>query len=229
MKSAIIVFPGTNRERDMAIALEKASGTAPFMVWHKDSEIPDVDLIVVPGGFSFGDYLRAGAMAAHSPVLRSLKEKAAKGTPVMGVCNGFQVLTETGLLPGVLMRNAGLKFICRNVGLRVETSRSLFTGGYEDGQVLSIPVAHNDGNYFADSETLDRIEQNGQVAFRYVDETGETSAAGNPNGSARNIAGVFNKDKTVLGFMPHPENAIDPAVGNTDGRGLFDGLVRALS
>ncbi|WP_028465330.1 phosphoribosylformylglycinamidine synthase subunit PurQ [Nisaea denitrificans] len=229
MKSAIIVFPGTNRERDMAIALEQASGKAPLMVWHKDSEIPDVDLIVVPGGFSYGDYLRAGAMAAHSPVLRSLKEKAAKGTPVMGVCNGFQVLTETGLLPGVLMRNAGLKFICRNVGLKVETSQSLFTGGYEDGQILSIPVAHNDGNYFAGNETLDRIEQNGQVAFRYVDENGETSAAGNPNGSARNIAGVFNKDKTVLGFMPHPENAIDPAVGNTDGRGLFDGLVRALS
>ncbi|WP_193171053.1 phosphoribosylformylglycinamidine synthase subunit PurQ [Nisaea nitritireducens] len=229
MKSAIIVFPGTNRERDMAIALEKASGTAPLMVWHKDSEIPDVDLIVVPGGFSYGDYLRAGAMAAHSPVLRSLKEKASKGTPVMGVCNGFQVLTETGLLPGVLMRNAGLKFICRNVGLKVETSQSLFTGGYEDGQVLSIPVAHNDGNYFADNETLDRIEQNGQVAFRYVDEDGAMTEAGNPNGSARNIAGVFNKEKTVLGFMPHPENAIDPAVGGTDGRGLFDGLVRALS
>ncbi len=213
----------------MAIALEKASGTAPLMVWHKDSEIPDVDLIVVPGGFSYGDYLRAGAMAAHSPVLRSLKEKASKGTPVMGVCNGFQVLTETGLLPGVLMRNAGLKFICRNVGLKVETSQSLFTGGYEDGQVLSIPVAHNDGNYFADNETLDRIEQNGQVAFRYVDEDGAMTEAGNPNGSARNIAGVFNKEKTVLGFMPHPENAIDPAVGGTDGRGLFDGLVRALS
>lgn len=229
MKSAIIVFPGTNRERDMAIALEQASGTAPLMVWHKDSEIPDVDLIVVPGGFSYGDYLRAGAMAAHSPVLRSLKEKAGKGTPVMGVCNGFQVLTETGLLPGVLMRNAGLKFICRNVGLKVETSQSLFTGGYEDGQVLSIPVAHNDGNYFADNETLDRIEQNGQVAFRYVDENGAITEAGNPNGSARNIAGVFNKEKTVLGFMPHPENAIDPAVGGTDGRGLFDGLVRALS
>ena len=173
MKSAIIVFPGTNRERDMAIALEKASGTAPFMVWHKDSEIPDVDLIVVPGGFSYGDYLRAGAMAAHSPVLRSLKEKANKGTPVMGVCNGFQVLTETGLLPGVLMRNAGLKFICRNVGLKVETSQSLFTGGYEDGQVLSIPVAHNDGNYFADNETLDRIEQNGQVAFRFGTAQGQ--------------------------------------------------------
>lgn len=213
----------------MAIALEQASGTAPLMVWHKDSEIPDVDLIVVPGGFSYGDYLRAGAMAAHSPVLRSLKEKAGKGTPVMGVCNGFQVLTETGLLPGVLMRNAGLKFICRNVGLKVETSQSLFTGGYEDGQVLSIPVAHNDGNYFADNETLDRIEQNGQVAFRYVDENGAITEAGNPNGSARNIAGVFNKEKTVLGFMPHPENAIDPAVGGTDGRGLFDGLVRALS
>ncbi|WP_193181550.1 phosphoribosylformylglycinamidine synthase subunit PurQ [Nisaea sediminum] len=229
MKSAIIVFPGTNRERDMAVALQQASGKAPHMVWHRDTDIPDVDLIVVPGGFSYGDYLRAGAIAAHSPVLRSLKEKADKGVPVMGVCNGFQVLTETGLLPGVLMRNAGLKFICRNVGMRVETSQSLFTGGYEDGQVLSIPVAHHDGNYFADERTLDEIEQNGQVAFRYVDENGEMNAAGNPNGSARSIAGVFNKEKTVLGFMPHPENAIDSAVGGTDGRGLFDGLVRALS
>ncbi len=213
----------------MAVALEQASGKAPHMVWHRDTDIPDVDLIVVPGGFSYGDYLRAGAIAAHSPVLRSLKEKADKGVPVMGVCNGFQVLTETGLLPGVLMRNAGLKFICRNVGMRVETSQSLFTGGYDDGQVLSIPVAHHDGNYFADERTLDEVEQNGQVAFRYVDENGEMSAAGNPNGSARNIAGVFNREKTVLGFMPHPENAIDSAVGGTDGRGLFDGLVRALS
>ncbi len=213
----------------MAVALQQASGKAPHMVWHRDTDIPDVDLIVVPGGFSYGDYLRAGAIAAHSPVLRSLKEKADKGVPVMGVCNGFQVLTETGLLPGVLMRNAGLKFICRNVGMRVETSQSLFTGGYEDGQVLSIPVAHHDGNYFADERTLDEIEQNGQVAFRYVDENGEMNAAGNPNGSARSIAGVFNKEKTVLGFMPHPENAIDSAVGGTDGRGLFDGLVRALS
>ncbi|UUX49694.1 phosphoribosylformylglycinamidine synthase subunit PurQ [Nisaea acidiphila] len=229
MKSAIIVFPGTNRERDMAVALEQASGKAPHMVWHRDSDIPDVDLIVVPGGFSYGDYLRAGAIAAHSPVLRNLKEKADKGVPVMGVCNGFQVLTETGLLPGVLMRNAGLKFICKNVGMRVETSQSLFTGGYEDGQVLSIPVAHHDGNYFADEKILDEIEQNGQVAFRYVDENGQTTAGGNPNGSIRNIAGVFNKAKTVLGFMPHPENAIDSAVGGTDGRGLFDGLVRALS
>jgi len=213
----------------MAIALRQASGNEPHMVWHRDTEIPDVDLIVVPGGFSYGDYLRAGAMAAHSPILRDLKAKADKGVAVMGVCNGFQVLTETGLLPGVLMRNAGLRFICRNVGLRVETSQSIFTGGYEDGQVLSIPVAHNDGNYYADEKTLDEIEQNGQVAFRYVDEDGETTEAGNPNGSARNIAGVFNKAKTVIGFMPHPENAIDSAVGGTDGRGLFDGLVRALS
>lgn len=213
----------------MAVALKQASGQAPHMVWHRDSGIPDVDLIVVPGGFSYGDYLRAGAMAAHSPVLKDLKEKAEKGVPVMGVCNGFQVLTETGLLPGVLMRNAGLKFICRNVGLRVETSQSLFTGGYEDGQVLSIPVAHNDGNYYADDATLDSLEQNGQVAFRYVDEDGETSDCGNPNGSARSIAGVFNREKTVLGFMPHPENAVDSAVGGTDGRSLFDGLARALS
>lgn len=229
MKSAVIVFPASNCDRDAETALRDITGRAPHMVWHAEGSFPEVDLILLPGGFSYGDYLRAGAIAAHSPVLKSLKEKADKGVPVMGVCNGFQVLTETGLLPGVLMRNAGLKFICRNVGLKVETSQSLFTGGYEDGQVLSIPVAHHDGNYFADEKTLDEIEQNGQVAFRYVDENGEMNAAGNPNGSARNIAGVFNKAKTVIGFMPHPENAIDSAVGGTDGRGLFDGLVRALS
>ncbi|MBT5267169.1 MAG: phosphoribosylformylglycinamidine synthase subunit PurQ [Rhodospirillaceae bacterium] len=229
MRSAVIVFPGSNRDRDMRLALRRATGHEPHMIWHKDTELPELDLIVVPGGFSYGDYLRAGAMAARSPVMRTVVERANAGTPVMGVCNGFQVLTEIGLLPGALMRNANLKFICRNVGLRVETSQSLFTSGYDAGQVLSIPVAHHDGNYFADEATLDRLEGENRVAFRYVDDAGETSAAGNPNGSARNIAGVYNETGTVLGFMPHPENAVDPELGGTDGMALFDGLTRALS
>ncbi|MDF1793108.1 MAG: phosphoribosylformylglycinamidine synthase subunit PurQ [Thalassobaculaceae bacterium] len=220
MKSAIIVFPGSNRDRDMVMALRQASGNDPAMIWHKETEIPDVDLIVVPGGFSYGDYLRAGAMGALSPAMRTVKERANRGVPVLGVCNGFQILTETGLLPGVLMRNAGLKFVCKTVQLKVETSQSLFTSGYSDGQVISVPVAHNDGNYFADPATLDRIEDRGQVAFRYEGT--------NPNGSQRDIAGIYNDTKTVLGLMPHPENAIEALHGGTDGRGLFDGLVKAL-
>lgn len=220
MKSAIIVFPGSNRDRDMVMALRQASGTDPAMIWHKDTEIPDVDLIVVPGGFSYGDYLRAGAMGAQSPAMRTVKERADKGVPVLGVCNGFQILTEAGMLPGALMRNAGLKFVCKTVQLKVETSQSLFTSGYSDGQVISVPVAHNDGNYFADPKTLDRIEDRGQVAFRYE--------GANPNGSQRDIAGIYNDTKTVLGLMPHPENAIEALHGGTDGRGLFDGLVRSL-
>ena len=220
MKSAIIVFPGSNRDRDMVMALRQASGTDPAMIWHKDTEIPDVDLIVVPGGFSYGDYLRAGAMGAQSPAMRTVKERADKGVPVLGVCNGFQILTEAGMLPGALMRNAGLKFVCKTVQLKVETSQSLFTSGYSDGQVISVPIAHNDGNYFADPETLDRIEDRGQVAFRYE--------GANPNGSQRDIAGIYNDTKTVLGLMPHPENAIEALHGGTDGRGLFDGLVRSL-
>jgi phosphoribosylformylglycinamidine synthase len=229
VKSAIVVFPGTNREQDAATALEAASGEKPIMVWHRDTEIPAVDLIVVPGGFSYGDYLRAGAMAAHSPILKTVVERARKGTPVLGICNGFQILAETGLLPGVLMRNAGLKFVCRKVNLKVETAQSLFTAGYEAGQVISIPVAHNDGNYFADEATLDHLEDNGQVAFRYVAPSGACEPQSNPNGSARSIAGVFNETKTVLGLMPHPENAIDPLHGGTDGRPFFSGLVEALS
>lgn len=199
------------------------------MIWHKETEIPDVDLIVVPGGFSHGDYLRSGAMAARAPVMDTVVERAKKGVPVMGVCNGFQVLTEAGLLPGALMRNAGLKFICKNISLRVETSDTKFTGGYKSGQVLSIPVAHNDGNYFADAATLDRLEGDGLVAFRYVDENGEANAVGNDNGSQRNIAGILNSERNVLGLMPHPENAVDPTLGGTDGKALFDGIVRALS
>jgi phosphoribosylformylglycinamidine synthase len=220
MNSAIVVFPGSNREQDARAALLQATGREPVLVWHRDTEIPAVDLILIPGGFSYGDYLRCGAMAAHSPVMREVTGRAKKGVAVLGVCNGFQVLVEAGLLPGALLRNADLKFVCRNVTLKVENSQTLFTSGYEAGQTLSVPVAHGEGNYFADAATLDRLEERGQVAFRYV---------GNPNGSARDIAGVFNETKNVLGMMPHPENAIDPLQGSTDGSPLFSGLAQALS
>jgi phosphoribosylformylglycinamidine synthase len=229
MQAAIVVFPGSNREIDAAKALESAMGKPPVLVWHRDSELPKADLIVVPGGFSYGDYLRCGAIAAHSPVLREVKARAKAGTAVLGICNGFQILTEAGLLPGVLLRNAGLGFVCRNIGLKVETSQSLFTSAYATGQTLSIPVAHHDGNYFADEETLDRLEDKGQVAFRYCEIAGSESAQANPNGSARNIAGIFNDTKNVLGLMPHPENAVEPLQGSTDGKALFTGIVEALS
>ena len=229
MKSAIIVFPGSNRERDMALALQAASGQTPLIVWHKQDTLPAVDLIVLPGGFSHGDYLRAGAMAARAPIMAAVIAKANAGTPVLGVCNGFQILTECGLLPGALMRNAGLKFICRHVDLSVEHDNSMFTRSYANGQHLRIPAAHNDGNYFADEATLDRLEGNGQIAFRYADPSGTVSAAGNINGSQRNIAGVLNPQGNILGFMPHPENAVDPRLGGTDGAALFSGLVEALA
>jgi phosphoribosylformylglycinamidine synthase len=228
LQAAIIVFPGSNREQDVRDALAASTGGEPLLAWHGDAELPRADLIVVPGGFSYGDYLRCGAIAAHSPAMRTVRERAAKGVPVLGICNGFQILTEAGLLPGALLRNASLTFVCRNVGLRVESSQSLFTAGYSQGQRLSVPVAHHDGNYFADPATLDRLEERGQIAFRYCPLPGETGS-GNPNGSARDIAGIFNESKTVLGLMPHPENAIDPLQGSTDGKALFDGLVQALS
>lgn len=229
MKAAIVVFPGSNRERDAEAALTQVMGKKPIMVWHRDTELPDVDLVLVPGGFSYGDYLRCGAIAAHSPVLREVKARAEKGMAVIGICNGFQIITEAGLLPGILLRNASLKFVCRNVGLKVETSQSLFTSRYEQGQVLSIPVAHHDGNYFADERTLDELEANGQVAFRYCGPNGELGNGANPNGSARNIAGIFNRTKNVLGMMPHPENAIESLQGSTDGKALFQSMVEALS
>ncbi|HSK41584.1 MAG TPA: phosphoribosylformylglycinamidine synthase subunit PurQ, partial [Arenibaculum sp.] len=198
MKAAVIVFPGSNCDRDLSVALERAMGAKPHMVWHRDTEMPDVDLIAVPGGFSYGDYLRSGAMAAHSPIMREVVARARKGVRVLGVCNGFQILTEARLLPGALMRNAGLKYVCRTVGLRVERTDSAFTAGYEPGQVIGIPVAHHDGNFFAYPDTLERIEQQGQVAFRYVDPAGEPTLDANPNGSSRNIAGIFNETRTVL-------------------------------
>jgi phosphoribosylformylglycinamidine synthase I len=218
MKSAVIVFPGLNRDRDMIAALTKISGTAPATVWHQDADIPDVDLIVIPGGFSYGDYLRCGAIAARSPIMDRVRERAARGVKVLGVCNGFQILLEAGLLPGALMRNTSLKFVCREVKLEVTNADTAFTRGYQQGQIFRCPVAHHDGNYFAESETLNRMEGGGQVAFRYAEGT-------NPNGSINDIAGIFNAQKNVLGLMPHPENLIEAAHGGDDGRALFSGLL----
>ena len=221
MKTAVIVFPGSNCDRDMAVALEAVTGKAPAMVWHRESELPDgVDFIALPGGFSYGDYLRSGAMAANSPIMREIVRAADKGVPVLGVCNGFQVLAEARLLPGALMRNASQHFICRTVSLKVENAQSLFTQAYESGQEIRIPVAHHDGNYFADEDTLDRLEDEGRVAFRYAE---------NCNGSRRDIAGVLNKAGNVLGMMPHPERAVDAAHGGTDGLALFAGAMKALA
>jgi phosphoribosylformylglycinamidine synthase subunit PurQ / glutaminase len=220
MKSAVIVFPGSNCDRDMAVAIEQISGSAPHMVWHRESELPQgVDLIALPGGFSYGDYLRSGAMASRSPVMAAVARAAERGAYVLGVCNGFQVLTESGLLPGALMRNAGIHFVCRDVALTVENDTSAFTRGYAKGERLTIPVAHHDGNYFADAATLDRIEGEGRVAFRYAESV---------NGSSRDIAGVLSENGRVLGMMPHPERAIEAAHGNEDGRRLFSGLVEGL-
>jgi phosphoribosylformylglycinamidine synthase I len=219
-RSAVITFPGSNCDRDMAVALEQVSGTAPFRVWHGDAELPDrLDFIALPGGFSYGDYLRSGAIAARSPVMAAVIDAAARGVPVLGVCNGFQVLTEAGLLPGALMRNAGIRFVCREVPLVVENAQSLFTAGYSQGETIAIPVAHHDGNFFADDATLDRIEGEGRVAFRYAEAV---------NGSVRGIAGVLNDAGNVLGMMPHPERAIEAAHGGTDGRALFESAVKGL-
>ncbi|HEU4810034.1 MAG TPA: phosphoribosylformylglycinamidine synthase subunit PurQ [Sphingomicrobium sp.] len=221
MKTAVIVFPGSNCDRDLAVALEQVTGRAPAMVWHKESELPDgVDFVGIPGGFSYGDYLRSGAMAARSPIVRAVVDAANRGVPVLGVCNGFQILTETGLLPGALMRNAGLNFVSRPVALTVENSQSLFTSGYDSGETIRMPVAHHDGNFQADDATLDRLEGSGRVAFRYAEQV---------NGSARRIAGILNDAGNVLGMMPHPERAVEPAHGCSDGRRLFEGLLETVS
>ena len=229
MKSAVIVFPGSNRDRDIMDALKWVTGTEPTAVWYTDSEIPPVDLIVVPGGFSYGDYLRSGAIAARAPVMDDLVAKASSGTPVLGVCNGFQILTEMGLLPGALMRNADLHFVCKEVNLRVDNADTTFTRNYEAGQVIRCPVAHHDGNYFADADTLDRLEGENRVVFRYCDADGALTSAANPNGSQRNIAGILNAAGNVLGMMPHPENLVLPHQGGTDGRGLFSSVVDAVA
>jgi phosphoribosylformylglycinamidine synthase len=229
VKAAVIVFPGSNCDRDMKVALAQSMGEDPLMVWHKETALPDVDLIVVPGGFSFGDYLRCGAMAAKSPIMQSVVKQARGGTPTLGICNGFQVLTETGLLPGVLMQNAGLKFICKDVLLRVENTETVFTRQYTDGQIIRIPIAHNEGNYFTDPDTLKALKDQNRIAFRYCDDTGKTDASSNPNGSIDNIAGVLNEKGNVLGMMPHPERLADPLLGGLDGRPMFDGLIEALA
>jgi phosphoribosylformylglycinamidine synthase len=228
MKASVIVFPGSNCDRDVAVALENATGKPPTMVWHAEAQIPDSDLIVLPGGFAYGDYLRCGAMAAQSPVMKDVVRKADAGTPVLGICNGFQVLTEAGLLPGVLMRNASLLYVCRDVHLRVERTDTVYTNRYEGGQVVRIPIGHHDGNYYADQATLDRLEGENRVAFRYCGPEGETGPAANPNGSARDIAGIYNERGNVLGMMPHPERLAEAVHGGTDGKGVFDSLVEAL-
>jgi phosphoribosylformylglycinamidine synthase I len=222
MKSAVVVFPGSNCDRDAATALEQLSGQKTYMAWHQDTALPDVDLIVLPGGFAYGDYLRCGAMAAQSPIMRDVKKKAEEGTAVLGICNGFQVLTETGLLPGAFLRNADLKFVNRPVTLEVEETQSVFTRRFNKGERVVFPVANGEGNYFADEDTLNRLEQEGRVAFRYA-------ADDNPNGSVRNIAGILNEKRNVLGLMPHPERVCDPLLGGTDGVALFKSLIETLS
>ncbi|MBX2829701.1 MAG: phosphoribosylformylglycinamidine synthase subunit PurQ [Rhodospirillales bacterium] len=229
MKSAVILFPGINRENDAIAALEQATGTKPTVVWHGETDLPKVDIIMVPGGFSYGDYLRCGAMAAKSPIMRAVADRAAQGATILGVCNGFQILTEAGLLPGALMRNASLKFICKNTHLRIENTSTRFTNQYGKGDVVDYPVAHHDGNYFADEDTLNRLEGEGRVVLRYCDVNGNVDPATNLNGSQRNIAGIINEAGNVLGMMPHPENAIDPLHGGIDGRGLFKSMVEAVS
>jgi phosphoribosylformylglycinamidine synthase len=222
MKSAVIVFPASNCDRDAQVALKQMTGKDPHMVWHQDSELPDVDLVVLPGGFSYGDYLRCGAMASQSAIMQAVKTHADKGGATIGICNGFQVLCESGLLPGALMRNADLHFVCRPVSLEVQETQSVFTRKYAKGQTVTFPVAHGEGNYYADEETLNRLENENRVVFRYA-------GGDNPNGSARNIAGILNEKRNVLGLMPHPERVVDPQLnGGTDGRGVFESLIESL-
>ena len=227
MKAGIVLFPGINRERDMAIALERTSGHAPRMVWHTETDLAGLDLLVLPGGFSYGDYLRCGAMAAQSPVMRAVRDHAARGGYVLGVCNGFQILTEAGLLPGALLRNAGLRFISADCHLRVERADTVFATRYQRGAVFRAPMAHGDGNYFADEETLDRLEDEGLVGFRYATPAGKVLPEANRNGSARNIAGIYAPNLRVLGLMPHPEDLVDPLMGGEDGKPLFESLAAA--
>jgi phosphoribosylformylglycinamidine synthase subunit PurQ / glutaminase len=229
LRASVIVFPGTNRERDIAEAVSRVSGRACTMVWHGDTALPASDLIVLPGGFSYGDYLRTGAMAAHSPIMREVIAKAKAGVAVLGVCNGFQMLCETGLLPGVLMRNASLKFVCRDVHLRVENHQTLYTSRYAKGAVAKVVVAHGDGNYFADKATLDTLEGESRVVFRYCDAAGKLDDGANPNGSQRHIAGIMDAKGRILGMMPHPENACEAALGSTDGLKMFESIVAGLA
>ena len=225
LRASVIVFPGSNCDRDVKTAIERVTGFAPKMVWHGDASVPSSDVIVLPGGFSYGDYLRCGAMAAHSPIMKDVVAKANAGTPVIGICNGFQILCESGLLPGALMRNASLNFICRDVFLKVENDQTFFTKCYRKGEVIKVPIAHGEGNYFADDETLDRLESEGRVAFRYSDASGAVSPETCPNGAQRNIAGIVNGTGRVLGMMPHPERLYETALGGTDGRRVFESML----
>jgi phosphoribosylformylglycinamidine synthase len=229
MKAAVIVFPGSNCDRDVKVALEQVTGGTVHMVWHADATLPDADVIVLPGGFAYGDYLRTGAMAAHSPIMRDVTAKARAGVPVLGICNGFQVLCEAGLLPGVLMRNASLKFVCRDVLLAVEQTDTPFTSRFSKGTVVRIPIAHGDGNYFADQATLDRLEGEGRVVLRYVDAAGNATPDANPNGAQRNIAGICDTRRRILGMMPHPERLFEPLLGGSDGRKVFESILERVA
>jgi phosphoribosylformylglycinamidine synthase len=229
VKAAVIVFPGSNCDRDVQVALQNRMGTAPHMVWHRETTLPKTDLIVLPGGFSYGDYLRCGAMAANSPIMRAVVAAARAGTPVLGICNGFQILIEAGLLPGALMRNRDLKFICKDVNLRVETTDSIFTSRFNNGEIIKIPVAHHDGNYFADAETVKRLKGEGQIVLRYCDSDGEATDAANINGSVSNIAGIVDEERRIFGLMPHPERVIEPLHRGTHGAMIFDSLMEALA
>ncbi len=228
LRASVIVFPGSNCDRDVKTAIERITGFAAKMVWHGDAAVPASDMIVLPGGFSYGDYLRCGAMAAHSPIMKDVVAKAKAGTPVIGICNGFQVLCESGLLPGALMRNASLHFICRDVFLKVEDDQSFFTRCYRKGEIIKVPIAHGEGNYFADEATLDGLEGEGRVAFRYCDEHGDVSPQTCPNGAQRNIAGITNETGRVLGMMPHPERLYESALGGTDGRRIFESALLSV-
>ena len=229
MKTAVIVFPGSNCDRDVQVALAASMDQPPLMVWHAESELPKVDLIVLPGGFSYGDYLRSGAIAAHSPVMREVVARAAQGVHILGICNGFQILVESGLLPGALLANAGLKYVCRDVWLRVEVTDTVFTGCYQKNQVVRFPVAHHDGNYFVDDDTMKSLDDDNRVVFRYCTPEGAASETANPNGSRDDIAGVLNQGRNVLGMMPHPERLADPLLGGVDGQPLFEYLVETLA
>jgi phosphoribosylformylglycinamidine synthase subunit PurQ / glutaminase len=229
MKAAVIVFPGSNCDRDVKVAFERVVDGEASLVWHAEATVPAADVIVLPGGFAYGDYLRTGAMAAHSPIMRDVVAKAKAGTPVIGICNGFQVLCEAGLLPGVLMRNASLRFVCRDVWLKVEQTSTPFTGSFGRGEVIRLPVAHGEGNYYADAAALDALEAEGRVVFRYVDADGNATPAANPNGSQRNIAGICDEKRRVLGLMPHPERLIEPLLGGADGARVFESVLAAVA
>lgn len=229
MQASVIVFPGSNCDRDVKVALEAVSGRPVAMVWHGDASVPPTDVIVLPGGFSYGDYLRCGAMAAHSPIMRDVVAKAKAGTPVLGICNGFQVLCETGLLPGVLQRNASLQFVCRDVWLKVENTATFFTNRFRSNEIIRIPIAHGDGNYFDTPEALDELEASGRVVLRYVDWHGTATPAANPNGAQRNIAGICDPTGRILGLMPHPERLFEPALGGTDGRRMFESMLARIA